>query len=147
MAAGAARQRLARLVDDIHIMARYGTAYRPVAHGHEVHVTAPDFTPDVAQVLRQKGAQVHGVPLSRAGLSLTGDIRYLRRIRRLVREVEADLVVSYTIKPNIWASFAARSCGVRSASLVTGLGYAFIDGKGVKRRVISAASKLLCGLA
>ena len=113
-----------------------------IALGHEVHVTAPDLEKVEAR-LRSLGAIPHPVPLARTGLNPLADIRYFRAIRSLLRAVKADLAVSYTIKPNIWASLAAGSLGVRSASIVTGLGYAFGDGTGFKRRLLRLSSRAL----
>lgn len=114
-----------------------------IAAGHNVHVTAPDIDAGTERELRGIGAEVHEVRLVRAGLSVRGDLAYFRQIRRVIRGTGADLVISYTIKPNIWASFAAGSLGIRSVSMVTGLGYAFISGKGLKRSLVVLASRLL----
>jgi glycosyltransferase involved in cell wall biosynthesis len=114
-----------------------------ISAGHEVHVTAPDIGSATAAELEGLGARVHEVRLERTGLSPAADLRYASEIRRLIRATRADLVVSYTIKPNIWASLAARSAGVASVSMITGLGYAFIAGGGLKRKLVALASRLL----
>lgn len=116
---------------------------RMVALGHQVHVTAPDLDERLDQALREVGAVPHAVPLARTGLNPVADLRYLMAIRTLLRETGTDLAVSYTIKPNIWASLAARSLGIRSVSMVTGLGYAFIDDRGLKQRLVGLASRAL----
>ncbi len=113
---------------------------RMIALGHEVHVTAPEFD-KVEPALRSLGAIPHIVPLARTGLNPLADLRYFRAIRSLLRDVKADLAVSYTIKPNIWASLAAGSLGIRSASMVTGLGYAFSEGSGARPRLLGLAAR------
>ena len=118
-----------------------------VAAGHEVHVTAPDFDDALTARLEGIGARAHQVPLARTGIGPLSDLRYASNIRRLIREIGADLVLSYTSKPNIWASLAAGSVGIRSASLITGLGYAFTEGGGVKRKLVAIASRILYRLA
>ena len=111
--------------------------------GYAVHVTAPDFDAESAQQISDLGGQAHSVPLSRSGLGPLADLHYLLSIRRLLKETGAGLCFSYAIKPNIWASLAARSLGVRSASMVTGLGYAFGKGAGVKERLVRAVAQRL----
>ena len=118
-----------------------------VAAGHKVHVTAPDFDDELVAQLAGMGATAHRVPLARTGIGPLSDLQYMSSIRRLIREIGAQLVLSYTSKPNIWASLAAGSLGVRSASLITGLGYAFTEGGGAKRRLVSVASRMLYRLA
>lgn len=116
---------------------------RMVALGHQVHVTAPAFDQSLDEALREIGAVPHAVPLASTGLNPIADFRYFRAIRSLLRDIRADLSISYTIKPNIWASLAARSLGLRSAAMVTGLGYAFIEGRGLKQRLVGLASRAL----
>jgi len=44
-----------------------------------------------------------------------------------MNKLSPDLVLTYTIKPNIWGAFAASSRGIDSVAMVTGLGYAFTN--------------------
>ena len=115
---------------------------RMIALGHEVHVTAPEFE-KVEPALRSMGAIPHLMPLAKTGLNPLADLRYFRAVRSLLKTVKADLAVNYTIKPNIWGSLAAGSLGVRSASMVTGLGYAFSEGAGAKARLVALAARAL----
>ncbi|WP_374407144.1 glycosyltransferase family 4 protein [Pelagerythrobacter sp.] len=115
--------------------------------GDEVHVSAPDIAGDVRAELERYGATVHEVPLSRTGTSVAGDIGYFLALRRLMRRIAPDFVLGYTIKPNIWGSLAARSLSIRSASMVTGLGYAFAEPAGAAGRLLSGLSRRLYRLA
>ena len=88
--------------------------------GLDVHVTAPDIPAEMVQTLRTMGVTAHSLPLQRTGRGLLGDLAYFRALRSLMAEIRPDCVLGYTIKPNIWGSFAARLAGVRSYSWVTG---------------------------
>ena len=98
-----------------------------VAHGHEVHAAAPDIDDKTRAALAVLGAKAHETALDRQGRGIRADLAYLRKLKALIREIGPDLVLTYTIKPNIWGAFAAASAGVRSAAMVTGLGIAFTD--------------------
>jgi glycosyltransferase involved in cell wall biosynthesis len=87
------------------------------------------------------------VPLRRNGTSVGADFKYLLHLRRLMQALSPDLVVSYTVKPNIWGSLAARSLSIRSISMVTGAGYVFGTGSGLRRKAISWLSRSLYRLA
>lgn len=115
--------------------------------GDEVHVSAPAIDEQVCAELERYGAVVHEVPLSRTGLSVAGDIGYFLALRRLMRRVAPNFVLGYTIKPNIWGSLAASSLSIRSASMVTGLGYAFAPPDGAARRMVAGLSRRLYRLA
>jgi glycosyltransferase involved in cell wall biosynthesis len=118
-----------------------------IARGHRVHVSAPDISAEIADQLRALGAVPHQVRLERTGLNPFGDIAYCYELWRLIRFIRPDLVVGYTIKPNIWGSVAAWFGRVRSAAMVTGLGYAFIPGEGLKRSLVQRTMRGLYRLA
>ncbi|WP_324261813.1 glycosyltransferase family 4 protein [Altererythrobacter sp. H2] len=118
-----------------------------IARGHSVHCTAPDVPPAVAGQLSQWGATVHELPLSRTGLGLGGQAAYFLALRRLMQRVRPDLVIGYTIKPNVFGSLAARSLGIRSVSMVTGLGFAFYDSGTFVQKQAMRLSRLLYRLA
>ncbi len=112
-----------------------------IAAGHRVHASAPGLEGAIAEEVAALGAQPHCVPLARAGLNPMADFAYFRAVRKLVRQTRADLVLGYTIKPCIWGSLAAQAERVESASLVTGLGFAFIPGEGLVRRSVGKLSR------
>ncbi len=115
--------------------------------GYAVHVTAPDIGDQTRAQLEALGAQPHTVRLHRSGLNPFSDFAYFRELYSLQRAIKPVLTVNYTIKPNIWGSFAARLARAPSASMVTGVGYLMIAGKGVKRRIVQALAKRLYAAA
>lgn len=114
-----------------------------VAAGHEVHVSVPDVSLEVRRSIEALGAILHEIPLQRASLNLAADLLYRRSLRRLISRIDPDLVLGYTIKPNIWGSLAARAAQIPSASMVTGLGYTFIQRDTIKKRLVSRLSRML----
>ncbi len=114
-----------------------------IARGHDVHVSSPDLASTFADHFRSLGAMPHDVPLKRTQVSFLGDIAYCRALLRIIKSEKIDFVLNYTIKPNIWGSIAARMAGVRSAGMVTGLGFAFISRKGIIRRLTQMTAQSL----
>ncbi|MEP2101075.1 glycosyltransferase family 4 protein [Parasphingorhabdus sp.] len=114
-----------------------------IARGHEVHVSAPNFEKETVDRLLKMGARVHEVKMQRTGVGLAGDVKYFFQLRRLMKKVGVELVLNYTIKPNIYGGLAARSIGSESASIVSGLGYAFYETNGFKHRVVQTLSRWL----
>jgi len=53
------------------------------------------------------------------------DIRYFRTLKSIYRIENPDYIFHYTIKPNIYGTLAAHSLGIRSTSMVAGLGHIF----------------------
>lgn len=99
---------------------------RLVAEGHEVTACAPDAAAGVRRELAALGVAYRHVPIQRAGMNPMRDVGTVRALTALYREVQPDLVLTYTIKPVIYGSLAARLSRVpRICSLITGLGYSF----------------------
>jgi glycosyltransferase involved in cell wall biosynthesis len=106
--------------------------------GHEVYAGAPGILEDsvTCDWLNERGVRYHDVPLSRTGLSVTGDLRTFIALRRMMLIIRPDLVLAYTVKPVIWGMIAAWLARVpKRVALITGLGYAFV-GKAYGKRAI-----------
>ena len=103
------------------------------AEGHEVIVMAPV---DEYISYQWKIQGVHHYPirtLRRDSVNPLRDIQLTLELIRLYRTHRPDLVVHYTVKPNIYGGIAAKLAGIPSIAVVTGLGYAFIHNGLVKR--------------
>ncbi|WP_320171795.1 glycosyltransferase family 4 protein [Maridesulfovibrio sp.] len=94
--------------------------------GHEVCGIAPLDSPDVPEKLAAMGIEFIAVPIRRKGMNPLRDMASLMALTGILRRHKPDVVLSYTIKPVIYGSLAARLAGVQNIfSMITGLGYAF----------------------
>ena len=99
-----------------------------ISLGMEVHVFSPDFQEDILLILNEMGVIVHTVPLERTKISLYSDFQTLLKVTLVLKNIQPNYILSYTIKPVIYGSIAAKIAGVKNIySLITGLGYAFIS--------------------
>lgn len=108
------------------------------AQGLEIHVLAPDLQdyPDELNQLQQLGYQVHTVPMQRTGTNPIQDLKTLKAMYQLIRQIQPDYVLSYTIKPVIYGTLAAMLAKVpHRFALITGLGYAFQNAESGKRSI------------
>jgi glycosyltransferase involved in cell wall biosynthesis len=118
-----------------------------VQAGANVIAAAPGDTPGVAQRLASMGVRFEPIALARAGLNPIADGLSFVRLIRLFRRTRPDVVLSYTIKPVIYGSLAAKWVGVRSVyALITGLGAAFHTG-GFRGRVLRLVAVTLYRIA
>lgn len=62
------------------------------------------------------------------GRHIPSDLQLLAELYRHYSRLRPDLILHFTIKPNIFGSLAARQLGIRSVAVVTGLGYPFLRG-------------------
>lgn len=66
--------------------------------------------------------------LDRDSTNPISDLRLLAELWEVYRKLRPDLILHYTVKPNIYGGLAARLVGIPSVAVVTGLGYPFIHG-------------------
>lgn len=107
--------------------------------GHEVLAAAPEDgdAPTVRRELGAKGIELHAIPMARGGTNPIRDLATLRALRRLICQQRPTAVIAYTAKPVIYSGLAIRSeDNIRFFPMITGLGYAFTDGHGIRRRVL-----------
>jgi glycosyltransferase involved in cell wall biosynthesis len=100
--------------------------------GHRVTVLAP---PDeTVAKLEQMGCAFIPLEMDNDGLNPLRDLALLRRMRATFAVHRPDVILSYTIKNNIYGALAARSLRIPFLPNVSGLGTAFLS-RGLLRRV------------
>ena len=113
-------------------------------HGLELDVAAPDLLSDehVRTWLEERGVVCHDAPLTRSGLNPFADIATLLQLVGLMRRIQPDVFLGYTIKPVIWGLIAGRIAKVpKRVALITGLGYAFTGNAGGIRGVVRRVAR------
>lgn len=109
--------------------------------GHEVLVTGPDCT-DIEKI-KELGVRFFEIGMNKTGTSVTGDIRYCCNLYKLIKSEKPDVVLGYTVKPNVYGSVAARLAGVkRIYAMVTGGGYTFTS-KSLKAKILGIIVRTL----
>jgi len=93
---------------------------------NEVFVSLPEgkFTKQIKEI----GVEYLVTDFDRKGTSITGDIELYKTYKRLIKEVKPDVVLTYTIKPNVYGGLACQSLGIPYIANVTGLGSAIENG-------------------
>lgn len=90
---------------------------------YEVVVSLPDQVR--TKELSEEGCRVVETPINRRGVNPVEDLKLLNAYRKLLRKEKPDLVLTYTIKPNIYGGFCCRIMKVPYIETVTGLGSTF----------------------
>jgi glycosyltransferase involved in cell wall biosynthesis len=108
----------------------------------EIYVIAPV---DKYIFYKEKYPQVTHIQLKHLGRDSTNpikDITLFFEFVKIYRQLKPDLVLHYTVKPNIYGGLASGYLKIPSIAVVTGLGYAFIHNGFIKK-----ISKLLYQLS
>lgn len=89
------------------------------------------------------GCDMINVPVDRRGMNPIKDIDILLKYKKLIKQEKPDLVITYTIKPNIYGGFACRMLKIPYVVNITGLGTAFENG-GLLKKIVVAMYKVAC---
>lgn len=75
--------------------------------------------------IKELGCEIIYLPMSRRGMNPFEDLKLYRNYRKLLKTIKPDLVVAYTIKPNIYGGLACRRKRIPYLVTVSGLGSVF----------------------
>jgi glycosyltransferase involved in cell wall biosynthesis len=106
-----------------------------IEKGFQVIVIAP--ADGYEKLIREK-VNIKYIPtrhFTRSSLSIVHNLRMLFEMLSTYRKEKPDLIIHFTVKANIFGSLAAAWNNIPSISVVTGLGFTFLDGKILRRLV------------
>lgn len=92
--------------------------------GNEVCLAIPLNECDSFERLSKIGCRHIPLNLVRRGTNVFDELKLLKEFKEIVKKEKPDVVFSYTIKPNIYASVACRKAGIPIICNITGLGSA-----------------------
>ena len=106
---------------------------------NEVYITLPYGK--LIDELKKIGCKYIETDLDRRNTSLIQDFKLLVNYYRLLCKLRPDLVITYTIKPNIYGGIASNIKKITYVENITGLGTAF-EKKGILRLLVKNLYKL-----
>lgn len=106
---------------------------------HQVMISLPNG--DLVRPLEAQGCNFIETPVDRRGINPLNDLKLLFCYLQILLSYKPELVLTYTIKPNIYGGFACRLLKIPYAVNITGLGTAF-QKKGLLRAVIIAMYRI-----
>lgn len=90
----------------------------------------------LVQNLKEMGCHFIETPVDRRGIDPATDFKLMMRYFNILGKIKPDLVITYTIKPNIYGGIAARFKRIPYAVNITGLGTAFQNENMIKKLVV-----------
>ena len=109
--------------------------------GNEVYISLPYG--DLIEPLKQMGCVFLETPVDRRGMNPVRDVGLFFTYCKILKKLQPDLVITYTIKPNVYGGLAARLLKIPYAVNITGLGTAF-QSNGLLRKIVTIMYKLSC---
>lgn len=105
---------------------------------NEVFISLP-YGPFVEK-LTDFGCRFIKTDISRHGTNPFSDARLLRFYKKIIKSIRPNVVLTYTIKPNIYGGIACTSLRVPFIANITGLGNA-VENKGLLQKIALALYK------
>jgi glycosyltransferase involved in cell wall biosynthesis len=93
-------------------------------------------------LLKERGIRCHPLTqIQRGRMDPRAEIRCLGELYRFYQKERPDVILHYTIKPNIYGSLAAALAGIPSLSTISGAGYSFMQ-EGLLNLLVSNLYKI-----
>lgn len=110
-----------------------------IDEGHEVIVSVPKS--ERISEIEALGAKVVETEVSRHGKNPFKDLKLLRNYKKLLKEIKPDIVLTFTIKPNVYGGMACAKLKMPHIANITGLG-AVVENKGIMQKITLFLHKL-----
>ncbi len=99
---------------------------RLVSDGYEVYLSCPQGIR--IEELVSMGCIFIETDVERRGMNPFKDFMLIIKYKKIIKEVKPDIVLTYTIKPNVYGGIASASLKIPQIPNVTGLGTSIEDG-------------------
>ena len=104
--------------------------------GYEVIMVAP-YDEKYTKLI-EKEFEFYDVYIDSKGMNILSDFKTILHFYKIYKNIKPDIILNFTIKPNIYSSLVAGILGIKSISNITGLGTIFI-----KQSLVTKVAKLL----
>ncbi len=98
---------------------------------------------DFIKPLEDIGCKFINTSVDRRGINPIKDLKLFFTYWRILKKENPDLVITYTIKPNVYGGCACRFMRIPYAVNITGLGTAFENG-GMLKKIVTVMNKVGC---
>lgn len=113
---------------------------RLLSEGHEVIISSP-YGERIDDLISM-GCKYVEASFERHGTNPIQEIKLLNYYKKLMSSLTPDIVLTYTIKPNIYGGLAAKKYGIPYIANITGLGSA-VENKGIMRQITMLLYKVV----
>ena len=109
--------------------------------GNEVYISLPDG--NLVRPLEEMGCIFVETDVDRRGVNPFVDYKLILQYYRLIKKIKPDMVITYTVKPNVYGGIVCRMLKVPYALNITGLGTAF-QTENIIKKIVCFLYKIGC---
>lgn len=106
-----------------------------IKEGYDVYCIADidDFSLKSTKQLKSYGAKFISIKMNRKSINPLFELLYMIRLFLILKRLSPDIILSYTIKPNIFGSFVARVLNIPQIATINGLGSALLKNSWISK--------------
>ena len=112
-----------------------------ILKGNQVYASIPED--DYFEELKEIGVKIVKTDIDRRGMNPVKDLGVIKNYCKIIKEVNPDQIITYTIKPNLYGGMIAGFKQIPYAINITGLGTTF-QKEGMFKKVIVLFYKIAC---
>lgn len=112
---------------------------RLLKDGYEVYISSP-YGERIDDLVAM-GCKHIEAKIARHGTNVIEELKLLKYYKKIIKEIEPDVVLSYTIKPNIYGGMACRMLKVPCIANITGLGTA-VENRGIMQNITTTLYRI-----
>lgn len=105
-----------------------------IEEGNEIFVSVP--YDEILKPLEEIGVKIINTQIDRRGMNPLKDSGLIINYLKLMRKFKPDLIITYTIKPNIYGAMISRLLKIPYVVNITGLGSTFQNNGFIKKMII-----------
>ena len=110
-----------------------------IVKGNQVYISLPEG--EFITNLENMGCKFVSTSIDRRGINPKTDAKLMFFYMKLIRKIRPDMVITYTIKPNVYGGMMCRFLHIPYAVNITGLGTAF-QSDGMVKKLVTLLYKL-----
>lgn len=103
-----------------------------IKQNHEIYISLPND--EYVPKLKKLGCKFIDTPVSRRGTNPIKDLKLIINYKKMINNIKPDIVLTYTIKPNVYGGLACRFANVPFLANITGLGTA-VENQGLLQSI------------
>ena len=96
-----------------------------ITEGNELYISTPNDNLEIIQKLKDMGCIIIETNLDRRGINPIKDFLLFLKYFFLIKKRKPDIVLMYTIKPNLYGGIICRLLKVPYITTITGIGSLF----------------------
>lgn len=104
--------------------------------GYDVYALGPDQESNTMNILQSIGVTFKQFYLKRNGFNPLEDLKSIKNLHEIFKEIKPDYILPYTIKPVIYSNIAKKGLPIKSINWITGVGFYGNPSNSIKEKLV-----------